>query len=129
MRPRCSAILRIDQLAAQRLEALERALLVRPHQPRVARDVSRQYGGEPALDAQLLPGIHRGSPLSERSYSSPRFRDSQSREGRPFRAIGDIRDLYQAYGIDADAILDAAARTCLLAPRTNPVSPLNGGRR
>jgi pyruvate dehydrogenase E1 component len=34
-----------------------------------------------------------------------------------FGQSGDIADLYQAYGIDADAILDAAARACLLALR------------
>jgi pyruvate dehydrogenase E1 component len=32
-----------------------------------------------------------------------------------FGQSGDIPDLYQAYRIDADAILDAAARACLLA--------------
>jgi len=32
-----------------------------------------------------------------------------------FGQSGDIPDLYQAYHIDADAILDAAARACLLA--------------
>jgi pyruvate dehydrogenase E1 component len=34
-----------------------------------------------------------------------------------FGQSGDIPDLYQAYRIDADAILDAAARACLLALR------------
>jgi hypothetical protein len=34
--------LRIDELAAQRLEAFERALLVSSHQPRIARHI----GGE-----------------------------------------------------------------------------------
>jgi pyruvate dehydrogenase E1 component len=34
-----------------------------------------------------------------------------------FGQSGDIPDLYQAYGIGADAILDAAARACLLALR------------
>jgi len=41
--------LRIDELAAQRFEAFERALLVRPHQPRIARHIggpgSRRDGG------------------------------------------------------------------------------------
>ena len=31
-----------------------------------------------------------------------------------FGQSGDIPDLYRAYGIDADAILDAAARACLV---------------
>ena len=30
-----------------------------------------------------------------------------------FGQSGDIPDLYRAYGLDADAILDAAARVCL----------------
>jgi len=34
-----------------------------------------------------------------------------------FGQSGDIPDLYRAYGIDTDAILDAAARACLRALR------------
>ena len=34
-----------------------------------------------------------------------------------FGQSGDIPDLYRAYGLDAEAILDAAARACLLAAR------------
>jgi pyruvate dehydrogenase E1 component len=34
-----------------------------------------------------------------------------------FGQSGDIPDLYQAYGIDAETILDAAARACLLTLR------------
>jgi pyruvate dehydrogenase E1 component len=37
-----------------------------------------------------------------------------------FGQSGDIPDLYRAYGIDTDAILDAAARACLLALRRSP---------
>ena len=43
---------RLDELLAVRLEALERALLVLPHQPRVADHVGRQDGGEPARGAR-----------------------------------------------------------------------------
>jgi pyruvate dehydrogenase E1 component len=32
-----------------------------------------------------------------------------------FGQSGDIPDLYRVYGIDADAIIDAAARACLRA--------------
>ena len=35
-----------------------------------------------------------------------------------FGQSGDIPDLYREYGIDADAIIDAAARACLRADRT-----------
>jgi len=34
-----------------------------------------------------------------------------------FGQSGDIPDLYRAYGIDTDAILDAASRACLTALR------------
>jgi hypothetical protein len=34
-----------------------------------------------------------------------------------FGQSGDIPDLYRAYGIDTDAILDATARACLTALR------------
>ena len=34
-----------------------------------------------------------------------------------FGQSGDIPDLYREYGIDADAIVDAAARACLRADR------------
>jgi pyruvate dehydrogenase E1 component len=44
-----------------------------------------------------------------------------------FGQSGDIPDLYRAYGIDAEAILDAAARACLMALRQVP--PGSGGRR
>ena len=40
--------LRITQLAADRLQRGERALLVRPHQPRIARDIGGQDRGETA---------------------------------------------------------------------------------
>ena len=48
MRPLCSAILRIEQLAARAPEAFERAVLVRPHQPRIARHIGGEDRGEAA---------------------------------------------------------------------------------
>jgi hypothetical protein len=39
---------RIDELAAQRLEAFERAFLVRPHQPRIPRHIGGEDRGETA---------------------------------------------------------------------------------
>ena len=44
-----------------------------------------------------------------------------------FGQSGDIPDLYQAYRIDADAILDATARACLLA-LPDPHASAPGGR-
>jgi pyruvate dehydrogenase E1 component len=37
-----------------------------------------------------------------------------------FGQSGDIPDLYRVYGLDAEAIIDAAARACL---RTRPRRP------
>jgi hypothetical protein len=38
------------QLAPDRLQRRERAFLVGPHQPRIARDISRQYRRQATLD-------------------------------------------------------------------------------
>ena len=43
-----------------------------------------------------------------------------------FGQSGDLPDLYAHYGIDADAILDAAARACLR--RLAPGAPVDGRR-
>ena len=40
--------LRVDELAAMRLEPFERALLVRPHQPRIGRHIGGEDRGETA---------------------------------------------------------------------------------
>ena len=45
--------LRIDELTAQRFEAFERALLVRPHQPRIPRHVGGKDRGEAAGGGHL----------------------------------------------------------------------------
>jgi hypothetical protein len=49
--------LRIDELAAQRFEALERALLVRPHQARIPRHI----GGKDRREAagRVIPLVLR----------------------------------------------------------------------
>ena len=44
------AAFRIDELLAQRLEAFERAFLVRPHQPRIPRHIGGEDRGEFAFD-------------------------------------------------------------------------------
>ncbi len=51
---------RIEELAAQRLEAFERPLLVRPHQPRIPRHI----GGEDRGKAAGL--AHDASPAARR---------------------------------------------------------------
>jgi hypothetical protein len=38
----------IEELAAQRLEAFERAFLIRPHQPRIPRHIGREDRSETA---------------------------------------------------------------------------------
>jgi hypothetical protein len=50
--------LRIEELAAQRLEAFERAFLVRPHQPRIPRHIGGEDRGETA------GGSHARAPFS-----------------------------------------------------------------
>ena len=52
--------LRVDELAAMRLEAFERPFLVRPHQPRIPRDI----GGEDRGEAAGL--AHGPSPAAKR---------------------------------------------------------------
>jgi hypothetical protein len=47
--------LRIEEFAAQRLEAFERAFLVRPHQPRIPRHI----GGEDRGETARLRAQHR----------------------------------------------------------------------
>jgi hypothetical protein len=51
---------RIEELAAQRFEAFERAFLIRPHQPRVARHIGREDRSEAAGLA------HVASPAAKR---------------------------------------------------------------
>ena len=59
--------LRIDELAAQRFEAFERAFLVRPHQPRIPRHIGGEDRGETAGLAHPsgTPALRR--PSSRRS--------------------------------------------------------------
>ncbi len=45
---------RVDQFAAQCLQPRQRALLVRPHQPRIAGDIAREDRGEPALNGRVV---------------------------------------------------------------------------
>jgi hypothetical protein len=44
-------------LGAQRLEAFERAFLVRPHQPRITHDVGGENCGEAADRRHLRPAV------------------------------------------------------------------------
>ena len=54
---------RIEELATQRPEPFERALLVRAHQPRVARHIGGEDRGETAFDASWPCGLHGASPV------------------------------------------------------------------
>ena len=49
--------LRVDQLPAMRLEAFERAFLVRTHQPRIAHHVGGEDRGETAGGGHYSSGI------------------------------------------------------------------------
>jgi hypothetical protein len=56
----------VDQLPAMRLEAVERALLVRPHQTRIAHHISGEDRGETA-------GGDRGGHCSDGNNSRAEF--------------------------------------------------------
>ena len=62
---------RLDELLAVCLEALERALLVLPHQPRVADHVGRQDGGEPARGARRRRDGFRRRDLGGEQVAAP----------------------------------------------------------
>jgi hypothetical protein len=53
--------LRIDQLPAMRVEAFERTLLVRPHQPRIARHIGGEDRGKSAGGGR---GVHCWAALT-----------------------------------------------------------------
>jgi hypothetical protein len=56
--------LRIDKLAAERFEAFERAFLVRPHEPRIARHIGGENCRQPALDAGQPSKLHGVSSVA-----------------------------------------------------------------
>ena len=56
---------RVDQLAAQRFEAFERALLVRPHQPRIPRHIGGEDRGQFAFDASFTCSLHGVSSAAD----------------------------------------------------------------
>jgi hypothetical protein len=58
MRPWCSRI-RVDELAAMRLQTIEGAPLVRSHQPGVTRHVGGEYGRKAARRGRGQPSIDR----------------------------------------------------------------------
>src|SRR5262249_29886058 len=68
----------VRQFAAQCRQSGMRALLVLPHEARIAGNVGGQNGGQPALDPLLLPRIHYGWPVPGPSYNKPCPCDSAS---------------------------------------------------
>jgi hypothetical protein len=64
----------INKLPPMRPEAVERSFLIGAHQPRVARDISGQNGGKPALDPL---SVQYSPPCAVQS--APATRDDQSR--------------------------------------------------
>src|SRR5690349_7848558 len=56
--------LRIEKLAAQHLEALKGAFLVRPHQPRIPRDIGGEDRSEATLCANRPLRLHGASLLA-----------------------------------------------------------------
>src|SRR5207245_3395880 len=71
--------LRIDELAAQRFEAFERALLVRPHQPRIPRHIGGEDRGETAgLAHTASPAARRSPERSSSRCSGLRYREAST---------------------------------------------------
>src|SRR6202011_1060390 len=69
--------LRIDELAAQRFEAFERTLFIRPHQPRIPRYIAGQDRGEtPGLAHSVSPTARRKPDANSSRYSE--FRNSEN---------------------------------------------------
>src|SRR5215831_18621566 len=54
----------IAEFTANRTQRRERTLFVRAHQPRIAGDIDRQDGRQPALDP---PFTHSGSPAARQA--------------------------------------------------------------
>ena len=50
----------LEKFAPVRVEARERALLVGPHKPAVAGDITSENGGEPPLDSPIGHATERG---------------------------------------------------------------------
>ena len=62
--------LRVDELAAMRLEAFERPFLVRPHQPRIPRHIGGEDRGKTAGLAHVPSPAARRRPDRNSSRSS-----------------------------------------------------------
>src|SRR5260370_27769844 len=80
----------IEKLGAQRLEAFERAFLVRPHQPRIARHI----GGEDRGEAAGLAHVY--SPAASRRPDSKRSRSSGLRNSTTLGTTSDVMALSRA---------------------------------
>jgi len=68
---------RIGEFASDRLQSNEGALLVHAHQPRVARHISGENGGQPAFDASRGQG---GAPQPRRPIRSSALRAYSNHE-------------------------------------------------
>ena len=62
--------LRIDKLPQMRLEAFVRALLIRPHQPRIPRHIGSEDRGEPARLAHVVSSAANRRPKRKSSRCS-----------------------------------------------------------
>ena len=60
----------MEELAAERLEAFERAFLVRPHQPRTPRHIGGEDRGKPARLAHVVSPAARRRPDRKSSRCS-----------------------------------------------------------
>ena len=86
------------------MEALRGGDVARAHAWRLLQPLAATAGLVTVLD---------GHPATLSWLGAVRLHRVQPLGVTGFGQSGDIPDLYRAYGLDADAILDAAARVCL----------------
>jgi hypothetical protein len=75
----------LEKFSAVSVEARERALLVSPHQPAIASDISGENGGEPPLDLSV------GHVVRSRAWLSAAYRNLVA------AAIGHVNKLSRAF--------------------------------
>src|SRR5262249_27259572 len=85
----------INKLAAQRLEAVERAFFVRPHHPLIPRSIGGEDRGETAGGGHLDP---KGSVEGSRLTQNPRHCSPSAARGEPFESAPENCEAYSDGG-------------------------------
>jgi hypothetical protein len=123
--------LRIDQVAAQRLEAFERALLVGLDQPRIPRHISGEDRRETAFDASWPCGLHGASPVANdptRTSARRTLSMDHTGSGRHSRAKINPYSSSGAAGLRASVSANRS-RTLPCLPPDRPIRPPDGRHR